>query len=121
MLNLKLSYLWQKTVMEIMCLMYLFGLHYGLWVMIKLIIHQLDGHIVQKLMLWNGLPLSHLHGGASGYETQVNNAYHWNGADGLGYTHWSDSNIIIFLTHTLNFINGELISIDMMMVLTQIR
>ena len=27
----------------------------------------------------------------SGYETQVNNAQHWNGADGLGYTHWSDS------------------------------
>ena len=47
-LNLKLSYLWQKTVMEIMYLMYPFGLHYGLWVMIKLIIHQLDGHIVRN-------------------------------------------------------------------------
>ena len=68
-----------------------FGLHYGLWVMIKLIIHQLDGHIVQKLMLWNGLPQNHLLGGGSGYETQANVAYHWNGADGLGYTHWSDS------------------------------
>ena len=30
-------------------------------------------------------------GGASGYETQANVAYHWNGADSGSYNHWSTS------------------------------
>ena len=81
----------------------------------------IDGHIVLKLMLWNGPPLSH-------HLEEHQAMKHRLIMRSIGMAQMAMDtligvilNIIIFRTHTLNFINGELISIDMMMVLTQIR
>ena len=75
-------------------------------------VHDLFIHCAEiDVMEWS--PTKSPSGSASGYETQANVAYHWDGTT-YGYNPYSTTIITTNRIFTLNSTNGELIYIHMM-------